>query len=175
MPVLSKVSTSPAIPSSTALILANKFLHPVFDCSLRNSNILSYMPSHLDFIPVINFGSLSYHLKPELASTLWLKLIQRARIILYTVNDFHHLLALQQLDISWPVIGLSYLLPGHNPLLDVSLWGTLFTTFHAMQHAAHWYSNWIFNAVKHTVSLSLSDQHLSGILGHTLGIGRTSF
>ena len=173
MPVLSKVSTSPAIPSSTALILADKFLHQVFDRSLRDSNILSYTPSHLDFIPVIDFGSLSYRLKPELASALWLELIQRARIILCAANDFNpyasanvtkplptviRLPALQQLDISWPVVGLSYLLPGRNPLLDVSSRETLFTTFRAMQHAARWYSDWIFNAAKHTVTLGPASQ-----------------
>ena len=168
MPVLSKVSTSPAIPSSTALIVADTFLRQVLDRSLRMNSILSYTPSHLDFIPIVDYGSLSYRLKPELASALWLELIQRARIILCAANDFNPyapanvtkplptticLAALQQLDISWPVVGLSYLLPGRNPLLDPSSRETLFSTFRAVQHAARWYSDWIFNAARHTITL----------------------
>jgi hypothetical protein len=168
MPVLSKVSTSPAIPSSTALIVADTFLRQVLDRSLHMNSILSYTPSHLDFIPIVDYGSLSYRLKPELASALWLELIQRARIILCAANDFNPyapanvtkplptticLAALQQLNISWPVVGLSYLLPGHNPLLNPSSRETLFSTFRAVQHAARWYSDWIFNVARHTVTL----------------------
>ena len=164
MPAFSKICS----PNSNALVRSHNFTRDVFARTLCDDLILSYTPCVLDFVPVLAYGSTTYHMNRELANAIWFELIHRARVILCAANNFNpfssdntsrplpttiRLEALQQLGVSWPVVALTYIYPHRNPLLDEAPKETLFALFRTIQHAARWYSKWIFNAIQQSLAL----------------------